>query len=66
MLHAALGKYKMLKIATNLPSVHHHTPLSGCISAAKAHIDNWKKKLVKQQYFLQMSPQYGEIWSTSG
>jgi len=29
------------------------------------HIDN-RKKLVKQQYLLQMSPQYGERRPTSG
>ena len=31
------------------------------IFATKAHIDNRKKKLVKQQYLPQMSPQYGEL-----
>jgi len=25
-----------------------------------------EKKLVKQQYLLHMSPQYGEVWPTSG
>ena len=39
--------------------------LSGYIFATKADIDNWKK-LVKQQYLLHMSPQYGEIWPTNG
>jgi len=34
--------------------------LSGYIFATKARIDN-RKKLVKQQYVLQMSPQYGEL-----
>jgi len=33
--------------------VHHRTTLSGYIFATKAHIDN-RKKLVKQQYLLQM------------
>jgi len=47
------------------PSGHHRTSLSGYIFATKARIDNWKK-LVKQQYVLQMSPQYGELWPTSG
>jgi len=37
----------------------------GCIFATKACIDNWKK-LVKHQYLLHMSPQYGELQSTSG
>ena len=42
------------------PSGHHRTILSGYIFATKARIDNRKKKLVKQQYFLHMSSQYGE------
>jgi len=40
--------------------------LSGYIFAIKAHIDNRKKKLVKQQYLLQMSAQYGELRRISG
>jgi len=47
------------------PSGHHRTTLSGYIFATKAHIDN-RKKLVKQQYVLHMSPQYGELQPTSG
>jgi len=35
--------------------------LSGYIFTTKAHIDNRKKKLVKQQYVLHMSPQYAEL-----
>jgi len=35
--------------------------LSGYIFATKARIDNWKKKLVKQQYLLHMSPQFDEL-----
>jgi len=34
--------------------------LSGYIFATKARIDK-RKKLVKQQYVLHMSPQYGEL-----
>jgi len=48
------------------PSGPHRTTLSGYIFATKAHIDNRKKKLVKQQYVLQMSPRYGELRLTSG
>ena len=44
----------------NRPSGHHRTTLSGHIFATKARIDN-RKKLVKQQYLLQMSPQYAEL-----
>jgi len=40
--------------------------LSGYIFGTKARIDNLKKKLVKQQYLLQMSSQYGELRPTSG
>jgi len=43
----------------NLPSGRHRTTLSGNIFATKARIDN-RKKLVKQQYLLHMSSQYGE------
>ena len=47
------------------PFGHHRTTLLGYIFATKARIDN-RKKLVKQQYVLQMSPQYGELRPTSG
>ena len=53
------------KIAKNSPSGHHRTTLSGYIFTTKAHIDNLKK-LVKQQYLLQMSAQYGELRPTNG
>jgi len=45
------------------PSGHLRTTLSGYIFAIKAYIEN-RKKLVKQQYILHMSPQYGELWLT--
>jgi len=48
------------KVAKKSLSGHHRTTLSGYIFATKAHIDNQKKNLVKHQYVLQMSPQYGE------
>jgi len=54
------------KIAKKSLSAHHRTTLLGYIFATKARIDNRKKKLVKQQYLLQMSPQYGELQHTSG
>jgi len=47
------------------PSEHHRTTLSGYIFATKACIYN-RKKLVKQQYLLQMSLQYGELRPTNG
>jgi len=46
------------------PSGHHRTTLSGYIFTSTACIDN-RKKFVKQQYLLQMSSQYGELWSTN-
>ena len=51
--------------AKKLPSGHHRTTLSGWIFATKARIEN-SKKVVKQQYLLHMSPQYGELTPTSG
>jgi len=60
LLHAASLKYRMQKIAKNLPSGHHRTTLSGYTFVTKARIDN-RKKLVKQRYLLQTSSQYGEL-----
>ena len=41
-------------------SGHHRTILSGYIFATNTHIDNRKKPL-KQQHLLHLSPQYGEL-----
>jgi len=60
-------KYRTQKIAKNSPSGHHRTTLSGYIFATK--ICNYRqseKKLVKQQYLLHMSVQYGKLRPTSG
>jgi len=65
MLHAAHWKYRTQKVAKKSPYGRHRTALLGYIFATKAAIDN-QKKLVKQQYLLQMSPQYGELQPTSG
>jgi len=51
--------------AKKLPSAHHRTSFWSYIFATKAYIDNWKK-LVKQQYLLHMSLQYGELPPTNG
>ena len=40
--------------------------LRRAISSQLRHISTIGKKLVKQQYVLHMSPQYGELWPTSG
>jgi len=66
MLHAACCKYgtqkNRQKFAIWAPS-HNFVGLYLC---------NWgtywqsEKKIVEQQYLLHMSPQYGELWPTSG
>jgi len=50
----------MQKSRQKSPSGHHPTTSTGYIFTTKAHIDN-RKKLVKQQYLLHMSLQYGEL-----
>jgi len=50
----------MQKSRQKSPSGHHQTTSTGYIFATKAHIDN-RKKLVKQQYLLHMSLQYGAL-----
>jgi len=40
--------------------------LLGCIFATKRHVSAIGKKLVKQQYLLHMSSQYGELPPTNG
>ena len=64
---AACGSLKNTgrKSRQKSPSGHHRTTLSGYIFATKAIIDN-RKKVVKQQYLLHMSPQYGELRPTRG
>ena len=64
LLHAARCKYRTQKSRQKSPSGHHRTTSSGYIFATKACIDN-RKKIVKQQYLLHISPQYGELWPTN-
>jgi len=65
VLHAARWKYRTQKLRKKSLSAHHRTTLSGYIFATKAYIDN-RKKVVKEQYLLHMSSQYGELRRTSG
>jgi len=65
VLHAARWKYRTQKWCKKSPSAHHRTTSSGYIFSTKARIDN-RKKLVKQQYLLHISSQYGELRRTSG
>jgi len=62
VLHAARCKCRIQNIAK---IYHLRTTLLGYIFAIKAHIDNRKKKLVKQQCLPHMSSQYGELRPTS-
>ena len=64
MLRAARRKYRTQKVGKKSPSGHHPTTLSGYIFAR--HVSTIGKKLVKQPYLPQMSPQYGELRPTSG
>jgi len=65
VLHAAHCKYRTQKVAKNrhLGTI---AQLSRAIFSQLRHISTIGKKLVKQQYFLHMCPQYGELWTTSG
>jgi len=65
VLLAAHCKYRTQKSRQKSPSGHHRTTSMGYIFATKARIDN-RKKLVKQQYLLHMSLQYGELRPSSG
>jgi len=62
MLHGTRCKYRSRQKS---PSGHQRTTFSGYIFATTARIDN-RKKLVKQQYLLHMSPQHGELRPTRG
>jgi len=59
VLHAARWKYRTQKLIKNC---HLGTIAQLCWAISL----QLKKKLVKQQYLLHMSPQYGELWHTSG
>jgi len=65
VLHAARCKYRTQKWCKNR---HLRTiaQLSRAISSQVRHVSTVGKKLVKQQYLLHMSLQYGELWSTIG
>jgi len=51
--------------ANKFPKIAIWAPSHNFIFATKARIDN-RKKIVKQQYVFQMSPQYSELRPTSG
>jgi len=66
VLHAAWLKYRTQKIAKNSPSAHHRTNCRAISSQLRHVSSRQSEKIVKQQYLLQMSPQYGELRPTSG
>jgi len=57
------GRKNDAKMTQKSSSGHHPTTLSAYIFATEECIDN-RKKIVKQQYLLHMSPQYGELRPT--
>jgi len=65
VLHAACCKYRTQKWRKNhhLGTIPH---LCRAIFSPLRHVSTIEKKLVKQQYLLHMSPQYGELRPTSG
>jgi len=65
---AARGSLKMQDAKNRQKKCHLHTIVQLCwaISSQLRQISTIGKKLVKQQYLLQMPPQYGELWPTSG
>ena len=64
MVCTARWKCRTQKIAKKSPSGHHSTTLSGYIFATKHVVSTVGKKLVKQQYLLHKSAQYGELRPT--
>ena len=65
LLHAARWKHRTQKVAKkrHLGTI---AQLCRAISLQLRHVSTIGKKLVKQQYVLHMSPQYGELRPTSG
>jgi len=65
VLHAARWKCRTQKIA-KIGHLGTIAQLCRAISSQLRHISTIGKELVKQQYLLQMSPQYGDLRPTSG
>jgi len=65
VLHVACWKYRTQKIRQKLgiwaPSHNLRT-----VDSQLRHVSTIGKKLVKQQYLLHMSSQYGGLWPTNG
>ena len=65
VLHVARWNYRTQKWRKKSPSGHHAT-ICRAMSSQLRHVSTIGKKLVKQQYLLHMSAQYGKLWPTSG
>jgi len=63
--HAARGSLEM-QDAKKSPKIAIWTPLHNFVGLYLRNYRQSEKKLVKQQYVFQMSPQYGEFRPTSG
>jgi len=63
-----LAEIQDVEMTPKSPSAHHCTTLSHCISVSSQlrHASTIGKKLVKQQYVLHTSSQYGELRSING
>jgi len=59
-----------MQVAQNASCKHRHlraiVQLCWAIYSQLRHVSTTRKKLVKQQYVLQISLQYGELWPTTG
>jgi len=66
--HAARGSLKKTgrKGVTKNRRLGTIAQLYQAISSQLRHVSTIGEKLVKQQYVLQMSPQYSELWPTGG
>jgi len=66
VLHAARCKCRTQKKSSTVCHLGTIAQLCRAISLQLKHVSTIGKKLVKQQYLLHMSPQYGKLWLTSG
>jgi len=66
VLHAARWKYSTQKLTQKNPHLGTIIQLCRAESSQLRHVSMIGKKLVKMQYLLHMSPQYGELRPTIG
>jgi len=66
VLHAARWKYRTQKLHTKNRHLRTIAQLCLAISSQLKHISSIAKRVVKQEYLLYMSSQYGELRPTNG